>query len=155
MVECWCVRAEAWISVYFLTTPLKRKGDSVTPCLDLRYWCQVATKALVKQSTSWLQDRTYLTSKSYWATVSLTKWRSISRCLDLAWPIGLAAKEPTLMLSHQISGQVEKAILNSFRRDYSQVNSTAARAKALYSDYVLDRDTTCFLDDHKIIESPK
>ena len=60
------------------------------------------------------------------------------------------------MLSHHISRHVGRGIFNSFRRDCNHVSPAAAKARALYSYYVLNRDTTsCFLDDQEINESPK
>ena len=58
---------------------------------------------------------------------------------------GLAAKAPALMLSHQIMGMEFNFTSNSENKLFSQANSVAVLAKALYSASVEDSATSFYL----------
>jgi len=63
----------------------------------------------------------------------------------------LVASALALKLSHHKTDFLGIGNFSSSRSDMIQVTSAARLAKALYSDSVLDRDTTfCFLEAHEI-----
>ena len=51
------------------------------------------------------------------------------------------------MLSQNSNGGGENGIYNSWRRDSTQVNSVAALANPLYSNFELERETTFCLKE--------
>lgn len=139
-----------------LTPPLKWKGVSWMLSVDNKLWNWVLWRTLVKMLASWSTLRMYRTSSFRCKTLSLMKWASISMCLVLAWKIGLVARCPILMLSHQIMGAEKHWQCNSFNRDCYHVSFAVQCTSAWYFDLVLNRSTIfCFLEDHETRFSPK
>ena len=80
------------------------------------------------------------------ATMSRTKWKSISTCLVQAWKTGLEDKYVAPMLSHHIIGGDWSETPSSDKRVVNHLISAATLASALYSASVLDLATVaCFL----------
>jgi hypothetical protein len=63
------------------------------------------------------------------ATISRTKWKSISSCLVRAWKTGLEDKYVAPILSHQRIGGLGAEMPSSWRRDRSLVISATALAR--------------------------
>ncbi|KAE9614503.1 hypothetical protein Lalb_Chr05g0228871 [Lupinus albus] len=69
---------------------------------------------------------------------------------------GFEASALALMLSHHSVGFLGWGSFNSVRSEQVQTISVARSAKALYSDSVLDLDTTFyFLEDQETSVSPR
>lgn len=85
-------------------------------------------------------------SKSICATLSRTKWKSISRCLVLAWNTGFVDKYSAPKLSHQSRAAEGCGTCSSTSNLCTHITSAVALAKALNSASVLDLETVgCFL----------
>lgn len=63
----------------------------------------------------------------------LTKWKSSSTCLILAWQTWLTGRDMVFKLSHQITSDVGKEICNSERREPIQSNLEVVSTNAWYS----------------------
>ena len=130
-----------------LHVSLKQKGDSST--LSLFFNCKnlAIEKSLVKTSATWSIEGTKRISNVFCKTLSRTKCMSISICFVREWYTWLAASEAAPWLSYQITGENLSSTPNYLSKECIQVNSTATRANARYSDSILDRATTlCFLE---------
>lgn len=69
---------------------------------------------------------------------------------------GFEASALALKLSHHSVGFLARGSFNSSRSDRVHAISTAKSANALYSDSVMDLETTfCFLEDHETSYSPR
>ena len=72
------------------------------------------------------------------------------------WRTGFEASALALKLSHHNMGFLGSGSLSSASNERIQAISAARSARALYSDSVLDLDTTfCFLDDQETSVSPR
>ena len=139
-----------------LTRPRKLNGMGRTLSLDRRRENREEDMGFVRRSASWSWVETKRTSRVLAATMSRTKWKSISMCLVLAWKIGFEERYVAPMLSHQRIGEVDLERPSSRRRDWSHLTSAAALESALYSTSVLDRATVAyFLQLHEIKLRPR
>ena len=107
--------------------------------LFLNCWSLWTGNALVKPSANWSPVETNRTSSNFCATLSLTKWKSISMCLVLAWNTGLAERWVAPRLSHHNLALGGCRIPNSVNNFWTQtISATAsALASALYSASVI------------------
>ena len=96
-------------------------------------------KGFVNISATWSLEDMNLIWSCFWATLSLTKWKSTSICLVRAWKTGLADKYVAPILSHHSIGILVSENPNSLSNDCTQIISAVALATALYSDSVLER----------------
>jgi hypothetical protein len=111
---------------------------------------------LVKMSTSWSLLDGNLINRDLLATMSRTKWKTISTCFVRAWKTGFEEKYVAPILSHHnVRGWVN-CIPISEQSDRIHDSSAAALARALYSALVLDLATVCcFLQVQEIKLSPR
>lgn len=116
-------------------------------------------RALVVVLTVFSVVGTYLTSRSFWRTLSLGSehhflftFYVFSSCMKM----GFAANEVALMVSYQITGVDGSLTSNSCSKDWIYFNSVAVWARALYPYNVLGHATTfCFLKLHNTRLLPK
>ena len=139
-----------------LTCPLKLNGMEITLSLLRRNPNREDERGLVKMSASWSLLEINLMNKSFFATKSRTKWKSISTCFVLAWKTGFEDKYVAPILSHQRVGAWENLRPISEHKDCSQDNSAIVFARALYSASVLEQATVCCVQQfHEIRFWPK
>lgn len=141
----------------YLNSPPQDGGSNGWICsLSRRNWKVDVGRPLVNISATWSLEDINWTWSSLRATLSRTKWKSISTCFVRAWNTGLADKYVAPRLSHHKIRGCEKVIPSSNNRDCSQESSAEASARALYSDYMEESATVCcFREDHDIRFEPK
>ena len=127
-----------------LTRPRKLNGMGRMLSLDRRRENREEDIGFVSRSASWSWVEIKCTSSVLATTMSLTKWKSISTCLVLAWKTRLEERYIAPMLSHQRVGEVECEKPSSRSRDWSHLISATALARALYLALVLDRATVAY-----------
>ena len=111
---------------------------------------------MVKTSAYWSPEQIYLMSNNFWATLSMTKWKSISICFVLAWNTGFADRYVAPRLSHYSRAAEGCWTFNSINNLWTHIISAVASASALYSASVLERETVaCFLVLHEIGLQPR
>ena len=127
------------IEVYPWTRPLKPNGTDRTLSLDRRRANREEEIGFVNTSASWSVLEIKRTLSCLAATISRTKWKSISMCFVLAWKTGLEDRYVAPMLSHHRRGEVDRTKPSSWNRDWSYLIFAAVLARALYSASVLER----------------
>ena len=131
-------------------------GRTVAMRLQRRSRKRWVGRLFVKMSASWSIVDTDLIERSLQRTLSWTKWKFTSICFVLAWKTGLDAIARAETLSHHKIGASTRKTPSSLSKVWSQHNSAEAKARARYSDTILERETvSCFLADHVIGLEPR
>lgn len=139
-----------------LTRPCNLNSMGRTLRLDWRKANQADDNGLVKMSASWYLLEMNWIRRIFLATISRTKWKSISTCLVRAWKTGLELKYVAPILSHHSVGDWVCYSSSSEQRDRIQESSAALLARGLYSASVLDLTTVCcFLQLHEMRFLPR
>lgn len=136
---CYWSVSEA-ISTWSLTPPFKCNGEARMLSLEQSIWNRKDTMGFVRTSASWSWVEMKETVKALVATLSRTKWKSISTFLVQVWNTGLADMYAASMLLHQRVRAHVSVTRRSWRRYWIHCNLAAVLVSALYSASVVDRD---------------